>query len=37
MGPLSSLEQHLGLVTLTAIAAVLTLYLLYAMIRPEKF
>jgi K+-transporting ATPase KdpF subunit len=37
MGLVSELAQHLGLVTLTAIAAVLTIYLLYAMVRPEKF
>jgi K+-transporting ATPase KdpF subunit len=37
MGPVSALAQNLGLVTLTAIAIALTVYLLYVMIHPEKF
>lgn len=37
MGPLTALAQNLGLVTLTLIAVGLTFYLLYAMIRPERF
>jgi K+-transporting ATPase KdpF subunit len=37
MGPLSWLVQDTGLITLTALAVVLTFYLLYAMIYPERF
>ncbi|MGA8303940.1 MAG: K(+)-transporting ATPase subunit F [Thermoplasmata archaeon] len=37
MGTLSSLASNFGLVTLTLIALGLTIYLLYAMIHPEKF
>ncbi|HTW39645.1 MAG TPA: K(+)-transporting ATPase subunit F [Thermoplasmata archaeon] len=37
MGTVSALAQNFGLVTLTVIAIVLTVYLLYAMIHPEKF
>lgn len=36
MGPFAALVQHLGLVTLTAVAVVLTIYLLYVMIWPER-
>ncbi|MGA8543112.1 MAG: K(+)-transporting ATPase subunit F [Thermoplasmata archaeon] len=37
MGPVAALAQNLGLVTLTAIAIGLGIYLLYVMIHPEKF
>lgn len=37
MGLLVALAQNLGLVTLTLIAIGLTVYLLYAMVRPERF
>jgi K+-transporting ATPase KdpF subunit len=37
MGTVSALAQNLGLVTLTVISIALTVYLLYVMIRPEKF
>ena len=30
-------QQHLGLMVLTALAAVLTVYLIYVMLRPERF
>ena len=37
MGPISWLAQNPGLTALTLIALGLTVYLLYAMIHPEKF
>jgi K+-transporting ATPase KdpF subunit len=37
MGPIYWLSQNLGLLSLTLIAIGLTVYLLYAMIHPEKF
>jgi len=37
MGPLNWASQNLGLTTLTILSVALTLYLVYAMIRPEKF
>ncbi len=37
MGPFSWLAQNLGLASLTLLAIGLTIYLLYAMIHPEKF
>jgi K+-transporting ATPase KdpF subunit len=37
MGPLDTIAQNLGLTTLTVIAVVLTLYLVYSMIHPERF
>ncbi|MGP8078668.1 MAG: K(+)-transporting ATPase subunit F [Thermoplasmata archaeon] len=29
--------QHLGLMVLTVVSAVLTVYLIYVMLRPERF
>jgi K+-transporting ATPase KdpF subunit len=37
MGLVSALADNLGLVTLTLVAVALTIYLLYAMIHPERF
>ena len=37
MGPISWLAQNLGLTALTLVAIGLTVYLLYAMIHPERF
>jgi K+-transporting ATPase KdpF subunit len=37
MGPIPWLAPNLGLITLTLVALGLTIYLLYAMIHPEKF
>ena len=37
MSPLAALSDHLGLVVFTGVAIVLCVYLIYAMIRPEKF
>ncbi len=37
MGLVQALADHLGLLTLTAIAVVLTLYLVYSMVHPERF
>jgi len=37
MGALQALDQHLGLVVLTAISAALIIYLTYSMIHPERF
>ncbi len=37
MGLVSSLADNLGLVTLTVLAVGLTIYLLYAMVHPERF
>ncbi len=37
MGLVSALAHNFGLVTLTAIAVLLTIYLLYVMIHPERF
>jgi K+-transporting ATPase KdpF subunit len=37
MGSLNWVVQNLGLVTLTLICVALTLYLVYCMIRPERF
>ena len=37
MGVLQALAAHLGLTVLTVIAVALSLYLIYAMVHPEKF
>ncbi len=37
MGILGTLDAHLGLLSLTAIAVVLTVYLVYSMVHPERF
>lgn len=37
MSPLAALAANLGLAVLTVIAVGLSLYLIYAMIHPEKF
>ncbi|MGA9840669.1 MAG: K(+)-transporting ATPase subunit F [Thermoplasmata archaeon] len=37
MGLFSWLAPNLGLITLTLVAIGLTVYLLYAMVHPEKF
>jgi K+-transporting ATPase KdpF subunit len=37
MGLLHAIDQHLGLFVLTAISAVLVIYLAYSMIHPERF
>jgi K+-transporting ATPase KdpF subunit len=37
MGLLDAIAQHLGLTALTAIAVVLTIYLIYSMVHPERF
>jgi K+-transporting ATPase KdpF subunit len=37
MGPISWLAENPGLTALTVVAVSLTVYLLYAMIHPEKF
>jgi K+-transporting ATPase KdpF subunit len=37
MGLVAALADNLGLATLTLISIGLTIYLLYAMIHPEKF
>jgi hypothetical protein len=37
MGPLESLADHLGLVTLCVLSAVLTAFLVYSMVHPERF
>ena len=37
MGPFPWLTSDFGLITLTLIAVGLTIYLLYAMVHPEKF
>jgi K+-transporting ATPase KdpF subunit len=37
MGLVPWVQQNLGLVTLTAVALGLTVYLVYAMIHPERF
>jgi K+-transporting ATPase KdpF subunit len=37
MGLFTALAQNLGLATLTLVAIGLTIYLLYVMVRPEKF
>jgi len=37
MGSLGWVVQHLGLVTLSVICLVLTFYLIYCMIHPERF
>ncbi len=37
MGPLGWVAQNLGLVSLTLICVVLTFYLVYCMIHPERF
>jgi K+-transporting ATPase KdpF subunit len=37
MSALAGLTDHLGLVVLTGIAIALCVYLIYAMIHPEKF
>jgi|HubBroStandDraft_1064217.scaffolds.fasta_scaffold05076_2 K+-transporting ATPase KdpF subunit len=37
MGPIPWLAPNFGLITLTLVALGLTVYLLYAMIHPEKF
>jgi K+-transporting ATPase KdpF subunit len=33
----AALADHLGLVVLTVVAIALSLYLIYAMVHPEKF
>jgi len=37
MGSLSWLADNLGLTVLTVLAVALSLYLIYVMIRPERF
>jgi len=37
MGLLEALADNLGLVTLTALALLLTIYLAYSMVHPERF
>jgi len=37
MGPLDWVTAHLGLLVLTVISVALTLYLVYVMVRPERF
>jgi K+-transporting ATPase KdpF subunit len=37
MGLLSWVQQNLGLTVMTLVALVLTVYLIYAMIHPERF
>ena len=37
MGLLSTIVQNLGLTTLTVIAVILTIYLVYSMLHPERF
>jgi K+-transporting ATPase KdpF subunit len=37
MGPLNWVQQNLGLTVMTLVALSLTLYLIYAMIHPERF
>jgi K+-transporting ATPase KdpF subunit len=37
MGLLDALVQNLGLMTLTTIAVILTIYLVYSMLHPERF
>ena len=37
MGPLGWVAQNLGLVSLTLVCVVLTFYLVYCMIHPERF
>jgi K+-transporting ATPase KdpF subunit len=37
MGFLAGLAQHTGLLTLTVISVVLTIYLVYSMLHPERF
>jgi len=37
MGPLDEIAQNLGLTTLTVVAVVLTIYLVYSMLHPERF
>ncbi len=37
MGPLGWVGANLGLVVLTAVCAVLMLYLIYSMVHPERF
>ena len=37
MGPLGWVVDHFGLVVLTVLAIVLTIYLVYSMVHPERF
>lgn len=37
MGPLDWVVHNLGLVALTGVSVVLTVYLLYSMVHPERF
>jgi len=37
MGPVTWVAVHLGLVCLTVVATALSIYLIYVMIRPERF
>jgi K+-transporting ATPase KdpF subunit len=37
MGLFSWVQHNAGLVTLTVVASLLTLYLVYAMLHPERF
>jgi K+-transporting ATPase KdpF subunit len=37
MGPLLWVTDHLGLLVLSALATGLSIYLVYVMIRPERF
>jgi K+-transporting ATPase KdpF subunit len=37
MGPLDTIAQNLGLTTLTVIAVILTIYLVFSMLHPERF
>ncbi len=37
MGPLTWVADHLGLIVLTVLALGLSIYLVYVMIRPERF
>jgi K+-transporting ATPase KdpF subunit len=37
MGLFEAIAQNLGLTTLTVLAVVLTIYLVYSMLHPERF